>query len=168
MERKVKVLTDDEGKLLIDTLEGRDRIATMLGLYAGLHSSEVFKVRWDDVDSERGLLRIYSGKRGGTVSVPLTDALVAELKDYAANSTGDCLFDDHGVNFYVRYFYSLNRKFKRLLSAGVTFKTLRHTFATNLIKVETPIHAVSNLLGHTINTTIGKYACISWKNFKHV
>lgn len=54
MENKVRVLSNEEGKLLLDALEGRGRIATMLSLYNGLRSSEVFRLRWDDVDFEGG------------------------------------------------------------------------------------------------------------------
>lgn len=71
MENKIRVLSDEEGRLLLDALEDRDRIATMLGLYAGLRSSEVFRVRWDDIDFERGLLRVYSSTQKIWFSNPL-------------------------------------------------------------------------------------------------
>lgn len=152
MKNKVRVLSDEEGKLLLDALEGRDRIATMLGLYAGLRSSEVFKVRWVDTDFERGLLRVYSSTQKNMVFKSLTEALVVELKDYAANSTEDGLFEDLSVDSYGRYFQMLNRKFKRLLSSDVTFKTLRHSFAMQLIRAGKPFNFVKKALGYRSNS----------------
>lgn len=157
MENKVRVLSDEEGKLLLDALEGRDRIATMLVLYDGLRSSEVFRVRWDDIDFERGLLRVYSSTQKKMVFKPLTETLGVELKDYAANSTEAGLFENLDVDSYGRYFQMLNRKFKRLLSADVTFKTLRHSFAMQLIRAGKPSDFVKIALGYSRNSIVSIY-----------
>lgn len=75
-----------------------------------------------------------------------------ELKDYAANSTEDGLFEDLGVDSYGRYFQTLSRKLKRLLSADVTFKTLRHSFAMQLIRADKPFDFVKKALGYSNNS----------------
>lgn len=158
--KKVRVLSEEEIKLLLNTLEGRNRIVVLLGLCVGLRSDEVFRLRWNDINFEKGLLKIYCKKQGKIVFVSLTKALIAELKNYITNYTGDRLFEDQSTEYFIRYFRMLNRKFNLLLSGDVTFKTLRHTFATHPIKAGIPIHIVSNVLGHTNNTMMEKEACI--------
>lgn len=132
----------------------------LLGLCVGLRSDEVFQLRWNDINFEKGLLKIYRKKQGKIVFISLTKALIEELKNYVTNCTGDRPFEDQSTVYFIRYFRMLNRKFKLLLSGDVTFKTLRHTFATHLIKVGIPIHTVNNVLEHINKTMMEKYACI--------
>lgn len=95
---------------------------------------------------------MYSKAQKKMIRIPLSKALVTELKDYAANSTEDGLFKDLGVDSYGRYFQTLNRKFKRLLSSDVTFKTLRHSFAMQLIRTGKPFDFVKKALEHSRNS----------------
>lgn len=157
---KIKFLTGKEVTALHNSLQGRDRIVLSLGLYAGLRADEVFRLKWNDIDFAEGLLKINRKKQNKRVVIPMPRVLIAELETYKTNCTGDRLFDDQSTNCFIRYFKRLNRKLKLLISDDVTFMTLRHTYGNRLINAGIPVHAVSNLLGHTISTTVRKYACI--------
>ncbi len=128
----MRILGKEESVMLLNSLEGRDRFAVMLGLRAGLRFDEVFQLEWTDFNSEEGVLRIYNHKRNETVCVPLSEAVISEIKTYIASSKGSRLFADQATGAYSRYLMMLNKKFKHLLSGGVSFKTLRHTFLVNL------------------------------------
>lgn len=46
----------------------------LMALYTGMRRGELFSLRWEDVDFERGFIRILHPKGGQSVSIPLNDA----------------------------------------------------------------------------------------------
>lgn len=130
------ILEKEQLRVLRNTLEGRDRVAVMLGLCAGLRFGEIFQMRWEDVDCDKGIIRVYRKERDKRDSIPLPEALVAELKAYIASSAGDRLFEDQTTNTYVKHLVMLNKIFA---SMNVTFGTSRNTFIMNLRKLGTAL-----------------------------
>ncbi len=128
----MRILGKEESVTLLNSIEGRDRLAVMFGLHAGLRFGEVFLLEWADFNPDDGVLRIHNRKRDETVCVPLSEAVISELKTYIASSEGERLYEDQTAVSSSRYLMMLNKKFKHLLSGGVSFKTLRHTFLVNL------------------------------------
>lgn len=132
--KKIRILSEKEVKLLLYRLRGRDRIVVLIGLYMGLMPDKIFRISWNDIDFDRALLKVNRKILNKTFRLPLPGVLIEELKNYVINCTEDRLFEDQSINCFVKYFFALNKKFKRLLSDDITFMALRHTFATNLIK----------------------------------
>jgi integrase len=51
-----------------------------LALFTGMRQGEMLKLRWKDVDFERGFIRIVNPKGGRTETIPLNDGARAILK----------------------------------------------------------------------------------------
>src|SRR5262245_54347984 len=70
---RVRYLTDDEEKRLMEALEGdQDRQRGTVLLHTGLRKSECLGLRWRDVDFKAGVLTIPRSKNGEGRHVPMT------------------------------------------------------------------------------------------------
>jgi len=73
-------LTDDEVARLLDVAEGAGRKAWyMAAALAGLRKGDLQRLRWADIDFDKGTITITDGKAKRTDVVPLHSQLAAEL-----------------------------------------------------------------------------------------
>ena len=62
----LKALDDDEDQLCANLMR--------LALFSGMRRGELFKLKWDDIDTERGFICIRDPKGGPDQKIPLNDA----------------------------------------------------------------------------------------------
>jgi len=62
----LKTLDDDEDQLCANLMR--------LALFSGMRRGELFKLKWDDIDTERGFICIRDPKGGPDQKIPLNDA----------------------------------------------------------------------------------------------
>ena len=128
-------------------------------LYSGgLRIGELLALKPTDINSERMMIRVESGKGGKDRYTLLSQTTLNDLRNYyRAYKPKTLLFegDDHGP-----YSASSVRKIlKRACQAAnikrrVTPHTLRHSFATHLLEQGTDLRTIQTLLGHNnIKTT---------------
>lgn len=89
------VLTAAEvARLLAALATDRQRVMVMLAYGAGLRISEVCRLRVDDIDAKRMLLRVQHAKRGRERQVMLSPRLLAALRAHwkASRPAGSYLF----------------------------------------------------------------------------
>jgi integrase/recombinase XerC len=134
----------------------RDRLLLALFAYAGLRRSELLGLDWDDVELGRGLLRVRLAKGGRQRVVPLHPALIPLFVEYLAVRspvTEPALFVGvHGRRLSVTIMAATFRRYAR--AAGVTERkrvtphTLRHVFASELLRAGANLRQIQELLGH--------------------
>lgn len=132
-------------------------VAFMTGARAG--KSELFAIRWADVDFDRSVIRIRGSK---TVEsnrlVPVAPSFLARLIEKRAEAASPFV-----VEFCGRPITSIRTGIhSAVLRAGLTYHVrpydLRHLFASVMLAGGADLAAVSKLLGHaTIATTQGTY-----------
>ncbi len=124
----------------------------MTALYAGLRRGELVRLRWQDVDLERGMLYV----RGPTKShkertVPVHDELRAVLGALAQRS--EYTFPSpRGKRWHLP---NLDRRRRRLGLPGL--HSFRHVFATRLLRAGVDLETVRHLMGHRSIRTTMKY-----------
>ena len=150
----------DVRRLLDAAPEPRFRAMMMVAYGAGLRLGEVRCLRVDDVDSERMVIRVRSGKGGKDRLVMLSPLLLEELRDHwRRERPGTYLFATPGSDRPI-YDTALQRAVKRAakaagLSPEVSPHTLRHCFATHLLEDGVDIRVIQQLMGHKdIRTTM--------------
>ncbi len=157
---KDRVLNQSEIALLMDKLQGKDRLVVLVGLFTGLRLGGVLSLSWQDIDFTNGLIT-SSHKTGRLVSIPMSAYLKSELEGYRRHSTGGMVFEDRPLTRAVIKEYSnyFGRLFKRLGVQGVTFHTLRHTFSS-ILQGELGIGAVTvqGMTGHSSLSMLQKYS----------
>jgi site-specific recombinase XerD len=141
---------------------------------AGLRVSEVMRLKPENIDSERMLIRICQGKGRKDRYTMLSASLLAELRDYYKKCRPKTyLFpssqrkDKPMAYESVRKVYEKARK-----TAGVTtgagIHTLRHCFATHLLEAGYDIRKIQVLLGHTKLSTTMIYLHVSKETLSKV
>lgn len=134
----------------------------------GLRISDVVNLKFSNIDWKNNSISLVQQKTGNNLALPLSKelgmAIVSYLKNGRPHSSADFIFirhtAPHGPLDYHNNFNSELRKYMR--RAGVTsptekhtgVHTFRHSFATNMLKEETPLQDISQILGHSdINVT---------------
>jgi len=151
----------------------------MPGLYFQLHSSlspcglrisEVVRVKTADINSDLHTLHVIQGKGNKDRFVPIPDDLILELRKYwkthqnrkllfpkrkSRNKDFNRVTTDKTISDK-----ELQRAFKVVsdslnFNKRVTFHTLRHTYATNLLESGVNLFMIKEYLGHSsISTTM--------------
>lgn len=132
--------------------------AIRLALLTGMRRSEVLTLRWNEVDSDRAMLRLADSKTGAKV-VPIgAPALV--LLDSLPRIEGSPYVFASGDG--VRPLESVRRVWDAVRLAAklddVRFHDLRHSFASFLAEQGESLLLIGSLLGHRDVSTTQRYA----------
>ena len=167
----IRFLSDDELDALLaavpqDPLGGTERVLYLAAVMTGMRRGELLALRWQDVDSNSKLIRVRRSytrgqfgspkSRRSTRTVPLGTRLASELHTHRANSahsTDEDLVFGHPTSGHV---LDPSRTRKRFIAAArrarlrpIRFHDLRHTYATRLAAVGTPLRAIQEWMGHS-------------------
>ncbi len=173
--RLPKAMTVDDASRLLDSAaldrspEGVRDMASLELLYAsGMRVSELTGLNVADVDAINGTVRAF-GKGGKERVVPLHDAAVEAVRRYLAESrpklalarpkTEALFLDSRGARLTRQgVWLRLRRSALRAgINSRVTPHTLRHTFATHLLRGGASLRHVQELLGHASIATTQVY-----------
>ena len=161
-------LTEEEvGKLLdVEVKSPYDyRNKTILELLysSGIRISELVNIKTPNYDSEECLIRIM-GKGNKERIVPLGDYAVNIMNDYMNNyrplinkkHTDYVFINNRGDKISRQFIFKVIKKeaLKKGIKKDISPHTLRHTFATHLLKNGADLRIIQELLGHeNISTT---------------
>ena len=152
----------------VEKPEGRRDLTMLELLYAtGMRVSELVSLKLDDIDLEQGFVRAF-GKGSKERVVPVHPQAVALLARYlrdtrpllAGESEDRSLFlSRRGKGMTRQTFWLSLRKLagQAGIDGKVTPHTLRHSFATHLLRGGAPLRHVQELLGHSSITTTQVY-----------
>jgi integrase len=188
---EIEPLAAEEARRLLETARetsNRLEVLYVLALNTGMRQGELLALKWDDVDLERGVLRVRRTltRQGGSFvlgepktkksrrTIRLTAAAVDALRTHLScqlremERTGS-LYQSGGLIFATEMGTIINpsnlrnRSFKPLLRhAGlppIRFHDLRHTCATLLLSKDVNPKIVSEMLGHSsVSITLDIYS----------
>lgn len=139
----------------------RDKLILTMFSYTGIRKSELLNLNWDDINLGTSHLVIRNSKNKTDRTIPLHKNITELLETYLSLRlpfTCNALFvgerdrrltSSSLVRLFIRYF-----KMSGLSSKGYTIHSLRHTFATRLLRKDVSLVKIKNLLGHkTIRST---------------
>lgn len=164
-----KVLSEEEVNKLLDINLNNDfdyRNKAMLELMysSGLRVSELINLTVNDVDLKNSLVRIF-GKGSKERIVPLNDYATETLNNYILyyrpklfkQKENNYLFlNNHGNQMTRQGFFKTLKKIakEKGIKSELSPHTLRHSFATHLLKYGADLRSIQELLGHSdISTT---------------
>lgn len=163
------VLSLEEVREILEGLGNvKHRVMLMLVYSAGLRVGEVVKLKPEDVDSDRKLIRVRSGKGKKDRYTLLSDVVLDWLREYwKAYKPRTWLFEGYipGKAYAVRSAEQVfeNAAKKAGIHKDVSIHTLRHSFATHLLEQGTDIRFIQELLGHSSVRTTEIYTHVSRK-----
>lgn len=155
----LRVLTLEEEKKLIQNacpyLQDLIRFAVNTGLRIG----EIFSFRWTGVDLKRGILTVFSSKTEKIREVPINLETRTVLEAWWLGKKSEIVFYNPETG---KPFVDLKAGFalacRKAKIEGVTWHTLRHTFASRLVNSGVNIVTVKELLGHSNISVTMRYA----------
>lgn len=134
--------------------------------YTGLRLSEVLNLKWKSIDFANSKFS-FEGKRGKTRTMILMDAIKEDLLKWKASVNCDgnrYVFESpkSRPDQSIKMTKSVSKEFKKNVKrAGlddyIHFHSLRHSCATNLIKLGFNIYYVKQMMGHSSITTTTVY-----------
>lgn len=180
---KIYIMPKKDQEMLITYIKQNEdtrSLGILLALYSGIRIGELCALQWKDIDFKNNILhinktlqRIYIKDNKESVSkiiitnpkthnaerdIPLNKGFADILKKYQTESNNYILSNcDKWIEprTYRRYFKKCLDKAK---IGQINFHGLRHTFATNCIKLGVDYKTVSEILGHAnVNITLNLY-----------
>lgn len=162
-QRKVRHMpTEDDFWKAWDAAKGQDKVMLLAYLHLGARRSELFRLRWEDVDFAGSKVRLFCRKnRQGTWEsawLPMTDDLFNALLDHKKEKATDLVFPnpETGSPFTERLHY-MGRLCKRAGVKPFGFHAIRHLTASILAKHDVPLMDIQAILRHSNLTTTQKY-----------
>lgn len=162
---KTRFISTEEEAALCQKLGAPYGAWVRLAILTGMRQQEQFSLRWEHVDMERGVLTLPTTKAGGVQYVRLNDEAKSLLRGLESWQFSVWVFPSENPATHVdpRNFYRRNYLpvVKELGLVGVTWHTLRHTFASRLAMAGVTEGTIANLLRHSGTALVRRYAHLS-------
>lgn len=156
-KKKPVYLTAEQAASLLEALQGDPLYGIVLiALNTGARMSEVLGLKWEQVDLESGLLRVF-GKGSRERTIPLTSV----LRDYLAErkqAKGLVIGKPYTTTYVGHRFREAADK---LGLPHFTFHNLRDTYASWLVQQGVNLKVIQEILGHSAIQTTMIYAHLS-------
>ena len=177
---RMRFLTEEEANRLVHALANHSldlRDMALFSLCCGLRASEIFKLRWSDVDMGNGTIQLINTKSGRSriayFTPDIENLLLERLKK--SPSRDELIFPTTNGKIRERISKTFRDVVKELgLNEGITnakqkvvFHTLRHTFASWLAQRGEPLYAIQMLMGHSDFKMVQRYAHLSKDGLKN-
>ena len=147
------------------------RAALSISYGAGLRAAEVCNLKIGDIDSDRMLIHVVQGKGRKDRKVMLSPRLLALLRDYWREARPEGWLFPGKPKINPISPRQLNRAFMSAkhmagIAKPATLHTLRHSFATHLLEVNTDVRVIQILLGHAKLTTTAQYTHVATRTIR--
>ena len=147
----------------------RDYAIFMLAARLGLRASDIYSMRWDNIDWDSSKIVLYQHKTKQPIELPLLtdvgEALVTYARDARPKSNQAEIFLTCHAPYRALTTISVNGIISRIiLGSGVDVNqrrfgthSLRHTLASNMLKAGSGLPTISSVLGHESTETTMAY-----------
>lgn len=169
--KRLRFLSKKEADDLLEELETKSlqvHDIAKLSLHCGCRAGEIFKLKWKDVDIERGMLTLWDTKDKSRIAF-MTEEVKELLSKKTRGAPADLLFPGPKggtINQISNVFSKAVEKLE--LNKGiadnrerVVFHTMRHTFASWLAEDGTDLYTIQKLMGHSTIAMTERYSHLS-------
>lgn len=155
-----QTVSEQDEQRLLECCAPYLRELVLFGINTGLRPGDIYRLTWEEVDLEHKCLNIVMQKTRKRLEMPLNEMAFAIIEARHAVKLGPQVFYNPATG---DRFKDLKTGFKNAVKAaglsGITWRVLRHTFASRLMRsgVVDPV-TVKELLGHQDIRTTLRYA----------
>jgi integrase len=177
---RLRFLTHEEANSLMDNLKSRSmklHNIALLSLHCGLRASEIFRLKWQNIDLNQGDWGVIMVHGKGNKSRPafMTNEVKAMFESLEQGSPDSPVFTDRKGNQIASISNAFDRAVSEVgLNDGITdplnkftFHCLRHTFASWIVQSGESLYTVKELLGHSTMAMTERYSHLASKNLKN-
>ncbi len=169
-EKTLPVILSEEEvtKVLLSLRNLKHRTILMVIYSSGLRLGELTNLKTNDIDFDRKLIRVKSGKGKKDRYTILSPKLIQLLENYIfAFQPVHYLFEgQNGGRYSPKSVQNIMKKAVTIagITKHATVHTLRHSFATHLLENGTDLRYIQELLGHASSKTTEIYTHVSKKS----
>jgi len=168
------VLSKEEMKKILNATSNIKHKAILMLMYSGgLRVGEIIRLRPEDIDANRKLIRIRASKGRKDRYTLLSDVALQTLREYwKKEKPQKLLFPSWNKEKHItartvqKIFQNACRKAK--INKDVSVHSLRHSFATHLLESGIDLRYIQELLGHKSSKTTEIYTHVSTKNLSAI
>ncbi len=159
--KRTRFLEKEEIQRLLEHCEDPLKDIVEFAINTGMRKGEIFNLKWNNVDLNRGLIHILQTKNGEQREIPVNDAVRDILYRVRKDPESPYVFASYNgkpFNDIKKSFYTALKK------AGIEnfrFHDLRHTFASQLVMAGVDLMTVKELLGHKTMEMTLRYSHLS-------
>lgn len=172
--RLPNVLSKEEVAAILQSLRNQKHRTMLSLIYAcGLRRGELLTLKPENIDSKRHLLLILNGKGRKDRVVPISDKVIAMLRDYyKLYKPKTWLFEGEmaGEQYSEKSIQCVLKQAieKAGISKPVTLHWLRHSYATHLLESGTDLRYIQELLGHKSSKTTEIYTHVTERSLQKI
>jgi site-specific recombinase XerD len=171
-EKKLPVILSKEEirSMIMSSKNVNHRLIIQIGYSAGLRSSEITDLKWNDVDFNRNIIHIKGAKGKKDRIVMLSPKVKKALILLDSEKEGYIFKTTRGGKYTQRTIQKIieNTCRKAGIKKKVSPHSLRHTFATHLLERGIDIRYIRDLLGHSDISTTLIYTKVSNKDISKI
>ncbi len=174
-ERKLpNVLSTQEVKSILQALKNTKHKTMLYLIYSGgLRVSEAAKMKIEDIDSQRMMIRIRQSKGRKDRYVMLSQSVLEQLRQYYKEYRPQIwLFEGvkSGDPITERTIQQVLKNACKIakIRREVSIHALRHSFATHLLENGTDLRIIQELLGHASSKTTEIYTHVSKRHISQI
>jgi integrase len=148
---RVRYLTVDEAKRLINAASGDFRALVVAALQGGMRYGELGRLQVRDFNPDAGTVAVRQSKSGKSRHVVLTDEACALFASWCAGKAGGDLILTHDGQAWGKSHQDIPMKLacaRARIEPAANFHCLRHTYASLSIMAGAPLLVVARNLGH--------------------
>ena len=168
-----KYLTDEEVKLLCNTTNFEWlKNLILFAFNTGMRRNEIINLKWEDINLEEKYLIVRNNDTFSTKSkkdriIPLSISVI-DLLSTICKVSEYVFVNRMRLQLYPNYVTQCFRDLVKDcgLKKGISFHTLRHSFASMLVSKGVSLYIVKELLGHSDFATTQIYAHLESKSLK--
>jgi integrase/recombinase XerD len=181
-------LSEQEVELLLQvaTCDGspqaiRNKVMLYLLYATGIRISELVHIKVNDIHFDTGFLAV-SGKGGKARMIPLPAVIITLLKDYLSSTRQHFMRKDQSEYVFMSYYKSRSRAMTRQafwvilknlwkktnIKQSISPHTLRHSFATHMLKNGAHLRSLQLLLGHENLSTVQIYTHVETSHLRQI
>jgi len=157
-------VTTDQFKKLLEAIDNDINVQAAnlmrMVLYTGMRRSELFKLKWTDIDEQRGFIKLEDPKGGTDMSIPLNDAARDLLKEHPRTGS-EYVFPGRGGQQRKDMHHQVNR-IRDNAGLPKSFRALhglRHVYASMLASSgKVDLFTLQRLLTHKSPQMTMRYA----------
>ncbi len=140
----------------------------------GMRLGEVVTVKWSDIDSANGFIRVGQSSKGHKARhIPINSALKAVLDALKPSTSEEGFIPFLFVNERLKQSYKASSVYNAFKAAavrasveGVVFHTLRHTAVSRMVAAGIPDRVIMKIVGHSTPHMVARYAHLAPQSLK--
>jgi integrase len=160
-------LTDEQFENLLVVLNAEKNLDVkhimFLAIYTGMRRSEIFKLKWTDINFQRGLIEIRNPKSGKDKTIPMNN-LAREVFEQCVRYDSEYLFPGKGAGGHRVDINKEANRIKKAAGLPADFRPmhgLRHYYATVLFNSgKVDLNVLQRLMTHSSPAMTLRYAKI--------